>query len=427
MEEIQNTSPETPGLSRREFLKTSAVGAAALLAAGTVNYAFAAGTDTIRVGLVGCGGRGSGAALNCASSSPGVELVVMADLFPDRLNSSRQGLKDQLGDKFKVTDDHAFTGFDAYQKALASDINYVILATPPGFRPMMLDAAVKAGKNIFMEKPVAVDATGVRSVMASSDLAQQKGLAVVAGTQRRHSPDYLATLQRVKDGAIGDVVGGQVYWNQGGLWNHDRQPGWSDVEWQIRNWLYFPWLSGDHIVEQHVHNLDIAQWVLGHPQSVVSLGGRQVRTDPKYGCIYDHFATDLVYPNGVHVMSMCRQIDGTASNVSEHFVGTKGTTDAHSYIDGANPWRYQGQGVDPYVQEHADNIAAIRAGRPLNEGHRIAESVLMAIMSRESAYTGQEISWEQALNSKQDLMPKNLDFGPLPVPPVPKPGETKFI
>jgi predicted dehydrogenase len=264
-------------------------------------------------------------------------------------------------------------------------------------------------------------------VIASSEAARTKGLAIVAGTQRRHDPAYMATLRRVHDGAIGDLVGGRVYWNQGGLWNAARQANWSDGEWQIRNWLYFTWLSGDHIVEQHIHNLDVANWVLGaHPVRAVGVGGRQWRTDPAFGHIFDHFAIDFEYPNGAHVMSMCRQIDGTANHIGEHFLGTRGSTDASTSITGAASWRYDGEKKNPYVQEHVDLIASIRAGAPLNEGRQVAESTLTAIMGREAAYTGQAIAWDELLNAPQDLTPPSVAFGPLAVPPVAVPGRTRL-
>jgi myo-inositol 2-dehydrogenase / D-chiro-inositol 1-dehydrogenase len=423
----EETGESPQPLSRREFIKTSAVTAAALASTGLTG-AYAAGSDKIRVGLVGCGGRGTGAATDCITSSSNVELVAMGDLFKDRLDDSRGYMK-QLGERNKVTDGTCFTGFDAYQKVINSDIDLVILATPPGFRPMHLRAAIEAGKNVFMEKPVAVDPAGVRSIIESSEMAKKKKLAIVAGTQRRHQKSYLETMKRIHDGAIGEIVSAQCYWNQGGLWNHGRQSGWSDAEWQIRNWLYFAWLSGDHIVEQHVHNLDVINWAFnGHPVSCVGMGGRQARTDPAYGHIYDHFTIDYTYPNGVHVMSMCRQIDGTASNVSEHLVGTLGTSNPDGLIQGKNAWRHErGRGERPYVQEHADLIASIRAGQPLNEGIRIAESTLTAVMGRMSAYTGQEVTWEQAMGSKLDLMPKQLALGPLPVDPVAIPGRTRLV
>ena len=407
-------------ITRRRFVTVTASTAAGLALARTPA---SAGAATIRVGLIGCGGRGTEAAKNCLTSSDGVQLVALGDLFPDHLAKCRESLASVA----TVDDRHAFTGFDAYQKVLESKIDLVLLATPPAFRARHLAAAIEAGKHVFMEKPVAVDSTGVRAVMATADLAAQKGLAIVAGTQRRHDAGYRAAIQRIHDGAIGDLVGGQVYWNQGGLWMHPREPAWSDVEWQIRNWLYFTWLSGDHIVEQHVHNIDVANWVFGaHPVKTVGVGGRQSRTDHAFGHIYDHFAVEFEYPGGVRVQSMCRQIKGCAPRVAERFVGTRGTSDAHAVIEGAVPWTLDPQTpkTNPYVQEHSDLIASIRAGQPLNEGRQVAESTLTAIMGREAAYTGQEITWDAILNAPQDLVPSDVQFGPMPVAPVAIPGQT---
>jgi len=422
-------------MSRRDFVKMTGTVSLAVATAGrgTSSRLFAAnvaGTDTIRVGLIGCGGRGTGAAGDCVAAAEGVELVAMGDLFEDRLRGSLHNLQGSLpAEKFKVTDDTAFWGFDAFEKVIATDCNYVILATPPGFRPLHLKAAIKAGKHVFMEKPVAVDPVGVRSVIASSDLAAQKGLGIVTGTQRRHQASYVETIRRLHDGALGEIVAAQCYWNQGGLWAVQKQEGWSDMEWQVRNWLYFTWLSGDHIVEQHVHNLDVINWVLqAHPVKALGLGGRQARTDPVFGHIYDHFAIDYEYPNGIHVMSMCRQIDGTAGRVSENVVGTKGRANPGGSIRGENPFRYEGPNPNPYVQEHADLIASLRAGEPLNEGRQIAESTLTAIMGRMSAYTGQEVTWEWALNESQlDLSPPKYEMGDLPVPEVAIPGQTPLV
>lgn len=415
--------------SRRDFIKTSTVatvGASAGLMA-TSRFAYAEGRATMRVGVVGCGGRGTGAAKNCVDSSEGVELVAMGDLFADRLEESRSTLQEQLGDAYKVDDDHAFVGWDAYQRVIDSDVDLVIFATPPAFRPVHLRAAVEAGKHVFIEKPVAVDPTGVRSVMESAEMAQQKGLAIVAGTQRRHDPSYVETMNRIHDGAIGDVVAAQVYWNQGGLWMNAREPGMSDVEWQARNWLYFTWLSGDHIVEQHVHNLDVANWAIGElPERANGVGGRQARVDPSYGHIFDHFCVELEYPSGARVVSMCRQQDGTARHVGEHLIGTEGTSNAHDWVRGSSDWKYDGEDVNPYVREHTNLIASIRDGTPLNEGQRIAESVLTAIMAREAAYTGQVITWDQILEAELDLVPKDLAFGSMPVAPVPVPGMTQL-
>lgn len=419
------------GVSRRDFVKQSALATAGLSAGlmASGNYAYAVGTDTIQIGLVGCGGRGTGAANDCVQSSDGVELIAMADLFQDRMEESKGQLKERLGDHFKVTSDRTFLGFDAYQKVLETDVDLVLFATPPAFRPIHLRAAIEAGKHVFIEKPVATDPTGIRSVMESAKRAEEKGLAIVAGTQRRHDPAYNEAMKRVHDGAIGQIVSGQVYWNQGGLWNHERKPGMSDMEWQIRNWLYFTWLSGDHIVEQHVHNIDVANWALqSHPVKAIGVGGRQVRADPSYGHIFDHFGIEFQYPNGARIFSMCRQQEGTPSRVEEYIVGTKGTTDGHSEItvDGTTTWTYEGEDVNPYVQEHADLIASIRAGEPLNEGQRVAESVLTAIMGREAAYTGQEITWEQVLNADLNLVPDTFEFGSVPFPGVAAPGETSL-
>jgi myo-inositol 2-dehydrogenase/D-chiro-inositol 1-dehydrogenase len=419
-------------VSRRTFVQTTAAAAAAIALPGGVR---AAGSDVIRVGVVGCGGRGTGAASDCMRGAEGVEIVALGDLVPDRLKQCREQLakrisqEPSLAAKYKVTDDRCFTGFDAYQRVIASDIDYVILATPPAFRPTHLAAAVAAGKHIFTEKPVAVDPAGIRSVLATYDVARQKGLGIGAGTQRRHQAEYLATIERLHNGAIGDVLSGQVFWNQGGLWSREKRPDWTDMEWQIRNWLYFTWLSGDHIVEQHVHNIDVANWVLGaHPVKATGVGGRQWRTQPVYGHIYDHFAIDFEYPSGARVLSMCRQIDGTRGNVSEHFLGTKGASNAAGVIAGANAWNWEKpeREVSPYVQEHTDLIASIRAGRPINELKQVAESTLSAIMGREAAYTGQEIVWDELLNAQQDLTPPQLAFGPIAVPPVAVPGRTKL-
>lgn len=419
--------------TRRDFVKgAAAVAAGAILP--TPHFPLpTSNAATIRVGLVGCGGRGTGAARDCLRASEGVELVAMGDLFPDRLASSRVNLakaaaeNPALAAKYKVTDDHSFSGFDAYQKVIDSGIDMVLLATPPAFRPQHLAAAIAAGKHVFMEKPVAVDATGIRSVLASSELARQKSLGLVAGTQRRHDAGYRAVIERVHGGAIGDVVSGQVYWNQGGLWMNARKPEWTDTEWQLRNWLYFTWLSGDHIVEQHIHNIDVANWVIGsHPIRAVGVGGRQSRTDPAYGHIFDHFAIDFEYPNGARVMSMCRQINGSADYVGERFTGTRGHTDAARTIDGLSPFKFEGESRNAYVQEHVDLVASIRAGAPLNEGKQVAESTLSAIMGREAAYTGQVIEWDALLNAKQDIVPPGVAFGSLKVPSVPMPGQTKL-
>jgi myo-inositol 2-dehydrogenase / D-chiro-inositol 1-dehydrogenase len=418
-------------VSRRSVLKATA-GASAFAMAGalTTNFAHAQGSTKLRIGLVGCGGRGSGAAKDCASSNDNVQIVAMGDVFQERIDGAKKALA-ELGDKFSVKDDHCFVGFDAYQKVIASDVDLVILATPPGFRPMHIAAAVDAGKHIFAEKPVAVDPAGVRSVLESAKKIKEKKLGFVCGTQRRHHKGYIETIKRIHDGAIGDVVGGQCYWNQAGLWMHPRQQSWSDMEWQLRNWLYFTWLSGDHIVEQHVHNIDVMNWVMNAtPVSAYGMGGRQARTDPAYGHIFDHFAIEYVYPNGTRIQSMCRQQDGTEVRVGENVVGTKGTSNPSAgQITGSNAFRLRAPegGYGEYQQEHVDLINSIRAGTPLNEAKQIAETTLTAIMGRMSAYTGKLVTWEQAMNSKLDIVPAKFAMGPMPVPAVAIPGKEQLV
>ncbi|MGC8828383.1 MAG: Gfo/Idh/MocA family protein [Verrucomicrobiia bacterium] len=453
----ENSINEVSGNStvcRRQFLKQTCAAAAttiAALSAPNIITTHAAPDDPIKIGVIGCGGRGTGAALDALGAAttviypsagfhtedvaPGarvqrkdIQIVALADVFPDRLERCRKNLEKL---EIKIPDEFCYVGFDAYKKLLAvPEINYVILATPPHFRPIHLKAAIEAGKHVFMEKPVAVDGPGVRMVLEAGELAAKKKLGIVAGTQRRHSKAYNETIKRIHDGAIGEIIYGRCYWNGGEIWVVERQPGWSDMEWQLRNWNYFTWLSGDHIVEQHVHNLDIMNWVLNsHPIKASALGGRQVRTDAKYGHIYDHFAVEYEYPNGVRVFSQCRQINGCEGKVEEAVVGTKGYSNCARWIIGKDGtrWRFTENDVNPYHQEHVDLINSIRNGNPINEAKNIAESTLMGIMGRESAYSGQTIEWDQALNSKTRLGPDKYEFGPLPVPPVALPGRYKFI
>lgn len=407
-------------VSRRKFLKTSAAATASVMLPSGV---FAQGSSQLKIGLIGCGGRGTGAAIDAVNASKDVVIWAMADVFAERIESCAKTLEGEAKDAFKATSGRRFLGFEAYKALLATDCDVVILATPPGFRPGHLKAAVEAGKHIFTEKPVAVDPAGIRIAYAASELAVQKKLNIVAGTQRRHDVAYCEAMKRIHDGAIGDIVACYAYWNQGGLWMHPRQEKWSDMEWQLRNWLYFTWLSGDHIVEQHVHNLDVCNWAMGsEPVKAVSLGGRQVRTNPAYGHIFDHFATEYEYANGVKMVSMCRQIDGTASRVSEHLVGSNGTSNANTSIRGKSPWRFEGDRPNPYVEEHRHLFEAIKSGKLLNEGSQVTGSTLTAIMGRIAAYTGQEVTRDQILNSTEDLMPVKLDWGHLEVPAVAMPG-----
>ncbi|MEP6591142.1 MAG: Gfo/Idh/MocA family oxidoreductase [Gemmatimonadota bacterium] len=422
-------------IDRRTFVHASGVAAAAL---ALPRRAFGIGrpdADPIRIGVIGCGGRGTGAVRDALTASENVSLTAMGDLFPDRLASAREqftriaATDAGFAAKYAVSPERTFTGLDAFRQVLATDVDLVILATPPAFRAEHLAAAIAAGKHVFMEKPVAVDVVGALSVIASGDAARAKGLAIVAGTQRRHDPRYIETIRRMHDGQIGEVVGGSVYWNQGGLWNFARKPMWSDAEWQLRNWLYFTWLSGDHIVEQHVHNLDVANWVMGSvPVRAVGVGGRQARTAPEYGHIFDHFGLEFEYPGGVRIASMCRQQDGTASQVGERFTGTKGRSNGYDRIEGKKPWTWQGgDAIRPYVEEHRDLVASIRSGKPLNEARRIAESTLTAIMGREAAYTGQVIEWGTLLQTPQNIRPPLASLGTLVTPPVPVPGQTVLM
>ncbi|MFB3921767.1 MAG: Gfo/Idh/MocA family protein [Terriglobia bacterium] len=419
--------------TRREFLKgsTAAAVGSAVVAGWTIPAVHAAGSDEIRVGLIGCGGRGTGAAEDVVTSSPGVKLVAMGDVFKDRIDSSLGDLKKAVADKIDVPPERQFVGLDAYEKVLASDINYVILATPPGFRPLHLKAAVAAGKNIFSEKPLAVDGPGIRTCFELVDQIKAKNLAIGIGTQRHHQTGYIATMKQIHAGAIGDIVAARAYWNQGPIWVHPRKEGWTDLEWQLRNWYYFCWLSGDHIVEQHIHNLDVVNWAMkAHPVKCVGMGGRQVRTGPEYGHIYDHFAIDYEYANGTHMMSMCRQIPRCENSVSEALHGTKGFCQVDKYtITGAKPFKFPARDKEnkPYVQEHTDLIASIRAGKPENELKEGTESTLTAIMGRMAAYTGKLVTWEQALNSEESIVPASFDWNmSLPVPPVPMPGQTEL-
>jgi predicted dehydrogenase len=379
----------------------------------------------IKVGLIGCGGRGNGAARDCWSSAPGVVLWAIGDVFADRVEGAKRELREALKEGYQVGD-RAYAGFDAYNEVIGSGCDVVILTTPPGFRPVHLRAAVEAGKHVFMEKPVAVDAPGVRSVIESGDMADQKGLSVVAGTQRRYDPAYNECVRRIHDGQIGDVTALYCYWNQGGLWMHPRKEGWSDVEWQLRNWLYFTALSGDHIVEQHIHNIDVCNWAMrSHPVKAVGMGGRQVRTDPAYGHIYDHFAIEFEYENGVKLLSMCRQIDGTASRVSEHVVGTRGTSNCNTSIKGPSPWRWEGDRPNPYVTEHTRLIESIRGGNRINDAKQVAESTMTAILGRMAAYSGLEVEWSAAMQSEVSLLGDLHAFGERGVPAVAMPGSTK--
>jgi predicted dehydrogenase len=431
-------------VTRRDFIKTSATACAAALAAGT-RFVHAEGSDKIRVGLIGCGGRGMGAGIvDCAQSSKGIELVAIGDLFQDHLNAAPQEIRTSLHARnlpvdeiYRVMPETMFTGFDAYKKVIASDVDMVILTTPPYFRPEHLRAAVEAGKHVFIEKPVAVDPVGVRSVLQSTEIARQKGLTLVAGTQSRRLESYRETVRRIHDGAIGEITGGQCVrtgdamraWRENErLWNAE----WTEMEYQIRRWLFWTWLSGDFIVEMHVHNLDIMNWALqSHPLQCVAVGGNQARTGLEYGNAYDHFSVEYLYPNDVRIGYIGSQIDKFTYRSDERLTGTRGSVtmdSGHGVINGARSWKYEQDAADPAVLEYAEMIDSIRNGKALNEGRQIAESTLTAIMGRMSAYTGRTLKWDWVMEaSKLDLSPEKLEFGNITEDPVAVPGCTDLI
>lgn len=424
-------TPNTP-LTRRDFLRASAVTAAATVVTGCASrprtrrapaYLPAVPLpERIRVGVIGCGGRGTGAARDCVKASPDVEIVALGDLFPDRLDACCQWLS-ELGPAMQVTSDRCFAGFDAYERVLACDVDLVILATPPGFRPAHLRAAIEAGKHVFMEKPVAVDPVGIRKMLAAGEMAAQRKLCVVAGTQRRHQAEYIQMIQRIHDGEIGRPLSAQIYWNGGPLPLIERKPGMSDDEWMHRDWFQWRWLSGDHVVEQHVHNMDVACWALkAHPIKASAMGGRHRR---KHGDQYDVFAADVTFPGEIHVHSECRQIKGCTINVSERVIGDKGWSNCKDTIckDGKVE-KVEVKGLSPYVQEHADLIEAIRTGKYINETKNVTEATMANIMIRESAYTGKEVLWDDLIKSDLELKKPDYELTPENIlAHVPVPGE----
>lgn len=426
--------------SRRTFLKTSTAAVGSALAAplilGSKSSAASPG-DTIKVGLIGCGGRGSGAAKQALSADKNVLLTAMGDAFADRLKSSRDALKadKEVGEKVDVKDDSCFVGLDAYQKVLESGVDAVILATPPGFRPIHLKAAIEANKHVFCEKPMATDAPGVRSVMETVEEAKKRKLALVAGFCWRYNYAERAGFEKIHEGAIGDIRAIYGTYNTGSLWSHARKPGWSDLEWQLRDWLYFTWLSGDHLVEQCVHTIDKMAWAMKDepPLKAIAHGGRQVRTAAEYGHIFDHFEIVYEYPNDVNGFIFCRQQANCANDNSDLIMGTKGIARvlgfrSPPFVKGETNWKYEGPRPDMYQVEHNELFASIRKGQPINDGVRMARSTMLAIMGRMAAYTGKEITWDEALNSQENLRPPKLDWNmELPVPPVAIPGKTKFI
>ena len=424
---------------RREFLKTSG-----LLTGGAIlsSLPFSAQAaerpatrfhfsvnDTIKVALIGCGGRGTGAAQQALNTKQNIKIVAMADAFRDRLDDSykaltERGLKAADGTpKVDVPEDHKFVGFDAYKQAMAlADV--VILATPPGFRPSHFEEAVRQNKQVFMEKPVATDAPGIRRVLAAAEEAKRKKLNVVVGLQRRYQPSYREMIKRIHDGALGDIVGGQVYWVSGGVWQKPRKPGQTEMDYQMRNWYYFNWLCGDHINEQHVHNIDVANWVKNsYPVSCQGTGGRQVRTGKDYGEIFDHHIVDYVYADGTTINSQCRHYEGTYSRVDEMFLGTKGKIEGMEKKS-SSLLGYNGQPIythnakndgNPYQIEHDELFEAIAKNEyKFADAERVAKSTMTALMGRMATYSGKVVKWDEALNSQIDLFPTTLSWDAMP-------------
>ncbi len=443
--------------TRRDFIGAASVAGAGLLLAscGGKTYPKVTFVDKapngplLKAGLVGCGGRGTGAAQQFLKAGNSLQIVALADTFDDRLQTARKTLTNK--DKQKIEDSRCYVGFDAYKKLIDSDVDVILLATPPHFRPLHFEAAVEAKKHIFMEKPVAVDPVGARSILASGEKAKAYNLCVVTGTQRRHQRQYVETQSRIAAGAIGKIVAARASWMQGQLWYKPRQEGWSDMEAMLRDWVNYSWLSGDHIVEQHVHNIDVINWFVGaYPVKAIGLGSRERRAT---GDQYDFFATDFIYPggkdkdgkdrDGFHMTSLCRQIDGCKNDIAEYIWGTEGSTNCKDTIfdkDGGIVWQYVEDSkeepgkkldpgyslVNPYEQEHVDFVSAIRTNKPINEAEATAKSTLAGVMGRISAYTGKEVTLEQAMSSDLRLGPKEYAMGPVDFKPeVPVPGTSK--
>ncbi len=430
-------------INRRDFIANTAIGTVATLGAANLLLSCSgSGSNSgksdsmtsamldkapdgkvLRAGLVGCGGRGTGAAMNFLDAGPNLQLVAMGDVFADKLADSRAQLKKQRN--IEVPDEKCFVGFDAFQKVLDAGIDVVLLCTPPHFRPAHVEAAVNAGKHIFMEKPCAVDPVGARSILVSAKKAEQLGLSIVSGTIRRVQKDYVETHRRVAAGEIGDIVSAHVVRNGGALWVKKRRPEWTDMEYMLRNWENFTWLSGDHIVEQFIHEVDVMNWHIGkNPVKCMAWGGRQRRIT---GDQYDFFSVEYIYDNGMQAHCAARQVSGCSNLKREVIVGTKGYADANGTLfhpDGTIMWKYPYPKVDdadqswkvgdPYVQEHVNLVTAIRTGKQYSDAEAQVNSTLITMMGRISAYTGKDVTWEEMMNSGLSLGPKIYSFGPVP-------------
>lgn len=431
--------------SRRDFMKASAVvaGGISVSSIPLTTMANSSVDDVIKVALIGCGGRGTGAAAQALSVKQNVKLVAMADAFRDRIDNCYKNLtaesKKNTKSRVDVPEENKFVGFDGYKQAIAlADV--VILTTPPGFRPIHFEEAVRQGKHIFMEKPVATDAPGIRRVLDAAEEAKKKNLKVVVGLQRHYQKSYLETYKRVIDeGMIGEIVSARCYWNNDGVWVNERKPGQTEMEYQMRNWYYFVWLCGDHICEQHIHNIDVINWFKGgYPTEAVGIGGRQVRTDKKFGEIFDHHVVEFKYPDGMILNSQCRHQPGTVSDVSEHLVGTKGRATEGRIFDlkGNSIWRHKNEGdIDPYQEEHNVLFDCIVNNKPINDAYNGAMSTMTSILGRMATYSGKKIKMEDALKSEINLMPDVFAWDAMPktLPDkdgwyqIPQPGKAKVV
>lgn len=437
----------TPGnFTRRDFMKTGTAAAfgAALATSAIPRNVFAEGSDTIKIGLVGCGGRGSGAANDALSADENIELVAMGDMFPDKLDRSHKNLVDgEYGDRVRPQGEmKKFTGFDAY-KGVIENCDVVLLATPPHFRPIHLRAAVDAGKHVFCEKPVGVDVPGVKKVMEAVKIAKEKKLTLVSGLCYRYEQGKNEIVKRIHDGALGDILTLQTNYNGNGLWSVKRTPDMDEMQYQLRNWLYYHWLSGDHCVEQAIHSVDKMMWVMNDapPAKISAAGGRVQRTAPEFGNIYDHFNAVIEWPTAQRCYFSCRQWNNVDTDISDWVYGTQGKADYNNYkITGKLPWQGEKGHIGMYQAEHIAMYKSIRNNEARNNGDYMVSSTLVAMMIRMSAYTGRTIYWDKAaaeaskagkdapilLESVEDLSPAKYAFGPLPVPAVAVPGQ-KFI
>jgi len=425
---------DTPVPSRRKFLEVASAATLAALAAPRNVHAGA--EESLKVGLIGCGGRGTGAAREALRADRQAKLWALADAFADRLALSLESLRQEdVAGQLDVTPERQFVGFDAYRQVIEC-CDVVLLCTPPHFRPAHLAAAVDAGRHVFAEKPVAVDAPGVRSVLAACEAAKAKRLSICSGLCLRSDWGIRETVKRVHEGAIGQIVALQANDYRSGRWTKPREPEWSDMTYQMRNWYNFTWLSGDFNVEQHVHFLDVCAWLMReeYPVRAIGMGGRQALTGVEYGNIYDHFSITYEYASGAKLFSNCRQQPGCHNDMSAQVQGSRGAADIRERKGGLvirtekDTWTYAGPSNDVYQTEHDEFFAAIRSGNPINNGDYMAKSTLLAIMGRMAAYTGQSVTWEAALHSQEDLTPAAYDWhAPLAEPPIAVPGVTRFV